>query len=402
MIGNQYNGLAQVLEVVVGVNWEFMTRRDLLALAAAAAAPGALAKPAPAAPVSIAKVPGGYQDDISSILARMFDQIGGAGRIVSNKTVTIKLNLTGSPSIRYQGKALGLTHYTHPKTVMAMVQLLDKAGARRIRLVESAWGTGGPLEEYLLDSGWNVRQLKSLSPNLVFENTNAIGSYKKYTRFTVPGGGLIFPAFDLNSAYAETDVFVSMAKLKNHATCGVTLSMKNCFGNTPASIYGDDAGLKDPNESPTKGRLEVCHHGKRQPSACSPAERDTTSSRSPEYRMPRIVADLNAARPVNLAFIDGIETIAGGEGPWIKGLSHVQPNVMLLGVNAVCTDAVATAVMGYDPRAARGTAPFENCDNSLILAESLGVGTCDLARIEVVGTPVQQVRYQFPPMKAKG
>ena len=304
-----------------------MTRRELLALAATAGPlAAAVTKPAPTAPVSIAKVT--YQDDLTPVIAKMFDQLGGLNKLVKSKTVTIKLNLTGAPSIRYQGKALGVTHYSHPKTVMSMVHLLDQAGAKRIRLVESAWGTAGPLEEYLLDSGWNVRQLKSLSSNLVFENTNAIGSYEKYARFAVPGGGYIFPAFDLNSAFHETDVFMSMAKLKNHATCGVTLSMKNCFGNTPASIYGDDAGLKDPNEAPTKGRLEVCHYGKRQPSACSPSEIDLKSSRGSDYRMPRIVAELNAARPVDIAFIDGIETLTGGEGPWVSGLNHVKPGVL--------------------------------------------------------------------------
>jgi uncharacterized protein (DUF362 family) len=320
---------------------------------------------------------------------------------VKNKTVTVKLNLTGAPSIRFQGKALGLTHYSHPKTVMTMVHLLDQAGARRIRLVESAWGTAGPLEEYLMDSGWNVRQLKSISPNLVFENTNAIGSYKKYTRFKVPGNAYIFPAFDLNTAFYETDVFMSMAKLKNHATCGVTLSMKNCFGNTPASTYGDDAGVHEPNESPTKGRVDVCHMGKRQPSASALSELDPKSSRSPEYRMPRIVAELNSARPVDIAFIDGIETVTGGEGPWVRGLNAVKPGVLLLGTNAVTTDAVATAVMGYDPRADRGTAPFEACDNHLKLAEALGVGTCDLKRIEVVGASIAEVKFQFPLVKAR-
>lgn len=376
-----------------------MTRRELLALAAAAGPLAKAAAVAPAAPVSIAKV--SYQDDLTLVMGKMFDQLGGLGRLVKNKTVTIKLNLTGAPSIRFQGKALGVTHYSHPKTVMSMVHLLDHAGAKRIRLVESAWGTAGPLEEYLLDSGWNVRQLKSLSPNLVFENTNAIGSYKKYTRFAVPAKGYIFPAFDLNGAFYETDVFMSMAKLKNHATCGVTLSMKNCFGNTPASIYGDDAGLTDPNEKPTKGRLDVCHYGKRQPSACSPAELDAKTSRSPEYRMPRIVADLNAARPVDIAFIDGIETVTGGEGPWVNGLNHVKPGVLLLGTNAVTTDAVATAVMGYDPQALRGTAPFENCDNHMKLAEALGLGTCDLKRIDVVGASIADVRFQFPLVKAR-
>jgi uncharacterized protein (DUF362 family) len=379
-----------------------MTRRELLQLAAVTplSAAAAVSKQAPTAPVSIAKVTG-YQTDLTSVISKMFDQIGGAGRLVKNKTVTIKLNLTGSPSIRFEGTALGLTHYSHPQTVMAMVALLDRAGARRIRLVESAWGTAGPLEEYLLDSGWNVRQLKSLSSNLVFENTNGIGSHKKYSRFNVPGTSYVYPGFDLNSAFYETDVFMSMAKLKNHATCGVTLSMKNCFGNTPASIYGDDAGLHEPNESPTKGRLDVCHYGKRQPSSCSPSELDAKTSRSPEYRMPRIVAELNAARPVDIAFIDGIETVTGGEGPWVRGLHAVKPGVLLLGTNAVTADSVATAVMGYDPRAERGTPPFEKCDNQLKLAEALGVGTCDLNRIEVAGASIADVRFEFPKIKTR-
>ena len=95
--------------------------------------------------MSIAKTPS-YGDDLPAVTAKMFDQLGGAGRIVRNKTVTIKVNLTGSPGLRFQGKPLGSTHYTHPKTLMAMVHILDQAGVKRIRLVESAWATSGPLK----------------------------------------------------------------------------------------------------------------------------------------------------------------------------------------------------------------------------------------------------------------
>ena len=66
--------------------------------------------------------------------------------------------------------------------------------------------------------------------------------------------------------------------------------------------------------------------------------------------MPRIVAELAVTRPVDLAIIDGVESIAGGEGPWIRGIRWVQPGVLIAGTNAVNTDTVATAVMGYDPR----------------------------------------------------
>lgn len=371
-----------------------MNRREFMALAPLLGAQSLLGKEAQTAPVSIAKCPS-YNEDIAAILGTMFDQIGGAERLVKNKTVTIKLNLTGSPGLRFQGKPLGSTHYTHPKTLGAMIYTLDRAGARRIRLVESCWATAGPLEEYMLDSGWNVRQLQSASTKLEFENTNALGKGKRYSRFKVPSGGYIFPAYDLNHAYEDTDVFMSMAKLKNHATCGVTLSMKNIFGITPASIYGDDAGQQEPNESPGKGRVSVCHIGKRAPAKSAPQELNPNSSREPEYRMPRITAELNSARPIDIAYVDGVETVAGGEGPWIRGIRWVTPGVMLLGTNAVTTDTVATAVMGYDPRADRGTAPFEKCDNTLKLAESLGIGTSDLKRIEVVGAPIASVRFPF-------
>ena len=87
-----------------------MTRRELIALLAAA--PLVRAKEAPTAPVSIARMRT-YDEDLTGTLSAMFDQIGGLGKIVNNKTVTIKVNLTGSPGLRFQGRALGLTHYTH-------------------------------------------------------------------------------------------------------------------------------------------------------------------------------------------------------------------------------------------------------------------------------------------------
>src|SRR3984893_17596088 len=226
-----------------------MTRRDLMKAIAAAplAAEMARAERSAAAPVSIARCDS-YDGDLTGTLSGMFDQLGGLGRIVKNKTVTIKVNLTGSPALKFEGKPLGLTHYTHPKMAAAMAYLLERSGARRGRFVDSAWGTGGPLEEYLLDSGWNVRLLFGAAKTVEFENTNALGNGKQYVRLKVPTGGQVFPAFDLNHAYEDTDVFMSLAKLKNHATCGVTLSMKTCFGITPASIYGDDEAAAHPNE----------------------------------------------------------------------------------------------------------------------------------------------------------
>ncbi len=370
-----------------------MTRRDFVALAAASAVARA-APQAPAAPVSIARADS-YDADLRAILSGMFDQLGGLGRIVRGKTVTVKLNLTGNPSYRFEGRPLGLTHYTHPKLALAFAQLCGDAGAQRIRFVESCAATGGPMEEYLLDSGWNVRSFVRAARAVEFENTNNLGKGKRYSRLKVPGRAYMYPAYDLNHSYEETDVFVSFAKLKNHAVCGVTLSLKNIFGMTPSSIYGDDAGEQEPNEKPEEGRSECLHVANRPIAKCAPQELNESPSHDPGYRVPRIVADLAAARPIDLAIIDGIETVTGGEGPWVRGLHSVKPGVLIAGTNPVSTDAVAMGVMGYDPRAARGTAPFRRGDNTLVLAEALGVGSTDLSRIDVRGVPIKDALFRF-------
>ena len=61
--------------------------------------------------------------------------------------------------------------------------------------------------------------------------------------------------------------------------------------------------------------------------------------------------------------------MAGGEGPWSPGARPCSPGVLIVGTNAVTVDAVGVAVMGFDPMADRGTAPFERCDSTLRLAE---------------------------------
>jgi uncharacterized protein (DUF362 family) len=76
-------------------------------------------------------------------------------------------------------------------------------------------------------------------------------------------------------------------------------------------------------------------------------------------------------------------------------MSPVHPGVLLAGLNPVNTDAVGLSVMGFDPMADRGTFPFLTSDNMLRLAEDAGLGTRDLRRIEVVGTPVNEARFDF-------
>jgi uncharacterized protein (DUF362 family) len=326
----------------------------------------------------------------------MFDQLGGLGRLVKGKTVTIKINLTGNEYTRQDHLPAGRTIWTNPHTVGGVIHLLDKAGARRIRVVEGAWAWPASLEEFLYKAGWNPRLLTGAAPRVELVNTNMpYRGSKPYTRFPVPNGGHLFPAYDLSTAYAESDVLVSMAKMKEHLTAGVTLSIKNCFGTSPTTIYGDKVPVDQPAPVPYGGRNQIGHAGSRQPPKSALPEKDPKSPRLAGYRIPRFIADLAAANPIHLALVEAVETITGAELPRPNGTKFVSPGIIMAGTNSVTTDAVALAVMGFDPMAERGAPPFESCDSTVHLAEQLGVGTRDPGQIEVVGVPIKDAVFNF-------
>lgn len=340
-----------------------------------------------------------YGPAVRPALEKCFDLLGGIGSLVKNKTVTVKLNLMGTdfrPFLRNpetgKERPVGETYMTHYDTALALATSLFAAGAKRVRFVESTQSTAA-LESTLDLADWDVKALSALG-KVEFENTRNLGLGKGYSHLRVPGGGYMFSTLDLNHSYEDTDVMVSLCKLKNHITAGVTLSMKNLFGLTPNSLYGSKAG----SEEATEGRGPL-HNPMGFEKIRLPGLKDGIRAIEPTWRVPRIIADICAARPIHLAIIDGITSMKGGEGPWCGGeakLSFTAPGVLIAGLNPVSTDAVGTAVMGYEnPRAARGVKPFDFCDNHLLLAEQAGLGTADLSRIEVRGMPIEKARYPY-------
>jgi len=371
-----------------------MNRRAFLGAAAAASiARGPARASAAGAKVSVARCRS-YGPELTPALEKMFDQLGGLGSLVKGKTVAMKVNLTGVPTTRLGYVPAEFAHWTHPAVIGATAHLLAKAGASRIRILECAWSTADPLEEVMIEAGWDPTVMLNAAQRVEMENTNWLGKAKKYSRMPVPKGGHVYPAFDLNHSYEDCDVFVSIAKMKEHATAGITLAMKNLFGIAPATIYGDGAGKDEPSPIPHGGR-QMFHSGYRQPPRSAPSEKDPNSSRQAGHRVPRIVADLVAARPIHLSIVEAVETMTHGEGPWIPGGKHVKPGIMVAGLNPVSTDAVCMALMGFDAMDDRGKAPFERCDNTLRLGEELGVGTRDMKRIEVLGTPIRELSFDF-------
>ena len=372
-----------------------LSRRDLLATGATAAAalalPGIAGGEAPASTVAIVRCRG--YADFRPQLASAFAQIGGIEKLVRGKTVAIKLNLTGNPS--HFPLTPDLPYRTDGGTVAHTVHLLARAGARRVRIIESFFPASQDLGLWAR-YGIDVSAINNLGTKVEWENVQNVGSYKQYVRLKVPWGGYMYPAYHVNRAFVDCDVYASLSKLKNHWIAGVTMSIKNNFGNTPCSLYGSDCGASG-NENPTAERGDVLHAGTTKAPSGVDAELHPGSPRDPGYRVPRIAVDQVGIRPVDLAIVDGVETVRGGEGPWLRGLERMTPGVIVVGRNPVCTDAVGMAVMSYDPNADRGSSPFLRGNNALKLAQAVGIGSAELRRIEVVGLPLEQARINFGP-----
>ena len=406
------------------------SRRDWFALSSLAAgaltikgAKADVVQP-PTSPVSVAKVVA-YDADLTAQLQLMFDQIGGIGQLVRGKTVAMKVNLSGASGTgRQVGLSAGQTSWVHPNVVGALTATFAKLGAKRVRILESTFRKryGTPLEDTLLNDGWDVKAIKSAAPIVEFEDTNGPGPAKQqYSLLKVKSRPYVFDAFCFNHSYEDCDFFVSVGKMKNHEELGVTLSMKNLFGITPELLYGmrpkpDGAVVSSVGNFSPWTRERVFHYGQVQPPEGVPQEIDQTSSRYEGWRMPRLLTDLCGARPIDLSVLDGIEAIIGGEGTGMPGTKHGKPGILVVGRNCVCTDAVGMATMGYNPRAGRHEAPFrlyknpkdhpaeqlippgeshQYADNTVMMGEAAGIGTADLTKIDLRGVPIKDAMWDY-------
>jgi uncharacterized protein (DUF362 family) len=296
----------------------------------------------------------------------LLDGLGGLDDVIrAGDRVAMKVNLTGGTHFQPpSGLSATESYLTHPEVVRALGELLRDAGARELFIVEAAYDDESyPLFGYQEVAG-------TLDATLIDLNTPH--PYDDFASIPVGGGGFIYESFFLNHILEEVDAFISVAKMKCHFNCGVTHSMKNLIGLLPVSRY----------------RLSEDHWWR---SALHGRSNDEAKT-----HLPRVILDLNRARPIHLALIDGIQTAEGGEVP--RGsFNPVAPGLLIASKDPVAADTVATAAMGFDPNVEPPTAPFLRGDNYLNLACQIGLGTNRLGEIEVVGASIDDVRHEFEP-----
>lgn len=321
------------------------------------------------APITSARVALAKAENYDRALIRdrvqtMFDQIGGLGDVVkSGDSVALKVNLTGGSGMaRRYVRAPELSYWTHPEVARAVVESLFDAGAGKVYIVEAVaddnvWALGG-MVDVAADTGASLIDLNVPQP------------YKQFTKSAAGTSPLVYDEFHCNPLMKEVDVHASLAKMKCHYLAGVTHTIKNLVGTVPARFY---------HLKPTDGHRSALHG----------------AGKAYKTRLPGVINDLLAAFPLHLGIVDGVMTTERGEGPWIKAMTPIDPGALVAGKNVVATDAVATAVQGFNPSADDYANPYNNAQNHLRIASSRGMGPYRLEDIDIVGEKLEDVVHPF-------
>jgi uncharacterized protein (DUF362 family) len=300
------------------------------------------------------------QAQVRQKIEYLFEQLGGIGDIVGpGSKVGIKINLTGGSAWAnhpmLQGVDIRECAWTHPSILQAVGEILIDLGVTPsdIYFVEALWDDACYNNYGYLD----IQQyLGTQSVNL-----NQAAPYPSFANISTGDDPFFYSSFIMNQVLSEIDTFISIPKMKHHYSAGTTQSMKNLVGSVPLQFY------QMPGNTGTRSALHQ-------------------EGGEVGYHLPRSICDLNMARPVHLAIIDGIKNAVGGEGPWNPTFTPSEYDFLLAGKNPVATDSIATLIMGLDPEAEQFELPTGlYCDNHLWLANSRGMGTNILSEIELVG-----------------
>jgi uncharacterized protein (DUF362 family) len=310
--------------------------------------------------------------DLAGVKAKvqsLFEAIGGISDVVtSSSKVAIKINLVGGSGSSYSSALKGVpitqAMWTNPIVMRAVAELLIDAGVSptNITIVEALWDTGSTAPFGATDSFGYEDARRAVGVNMI--NLSASAPYTDYADVSTGSPYHNFASFKMNRILQDVDVYISIPKLKHHYEAGLSGSLKNQIGIVPTPLYAL------PSSTGNRSALHSSDGG--------------TSI----HYLPHSVCDLNMARPVHLAIIDGIRNATGGEGVWNPTFAPAQKHVLIAGKDPVATDSIGALVMGLDCEATTFPLPKgggATCDSYLDLLHTRGAGTNLRSEINLVG-----------------
>jgi hypothetical protein len=271
------------------------------------------------------------EDEIFDVLRRTTDPLTRSWeRLEKARRIVLKFNMT-KPAQRvayFEGRRRELVDDAFARATLRLLRARTTADI--VATDTFPYGNDGVTPE-----DFNYRHiLEEFDVGFVDSN---LPPFKTYD---VPGGGCMFDRYVLSSVFDESDEFVSIAKMKNHAFMGITLTTKNLFGLPPMI--------------PPEGRTRSYYHHL--------------------IRLSYVLPDLAMITDPCLNIIEALTSQWGRE--W-GGVGRVT-NAILAGDNAVATDACGMRLMGHDPTSDWPTPPFRRDLNHILIAARRGYGTVDI------------------------
>lgn len=283
------------------------------------------------------------EDEIYDVLRRTTDPLTRSWeRLQKARRVVLKFNMT-KPRQRvayFAGRRRELVDDAFARATLRLLR--ERTTAELVATDTFPYGNGG-----VTPDNFNYRHiLEEFDVRFVDSNL------PPFTTFNVPGGGCMFDRYVLNSIFEESDEFISIAKMKNHAFMGITLTTKNLFGLPPMI--------------PPEGRTRSYYHHL--------------------IRLSYVLPDLAMITDPCLNIVEALTSQWGRE--W-DGVGRIT-NAIVAGDNSVATDACGMRLMGHDPSSDWPTPPFKRDLNHILIAARRGYGSVDIDRdidfeSEVVG-----------------
>ncbi len=275
------------------------------------------------------------EEEIYEVLKRTTDPLERSWKKLEKaRRIVLKFNMIKPPErIEYfAGRRRELVDDAVARAVLRLLR--ERTTAELVATDTYPYGNGHVTPDdfnyrYILDD-FGVRYVDSNLP--------------PFATYDVPGGGCMFDRYLLNAIFAEADEVVSIAKMKNHAFMGITLTLKNLFGLPPMI--------------PPEGRTRSYYHHL--------------------IRLSYVLPDLGM---ITKPCLNIVEALTGQWGREWGGEGRIC-NALMAGDHPVATDACGMTLMGHDPHSDWPTPPFRRDRNHLLIAAKHGFGTVDLNEID--------------------
>lgn len=275
-----------------------------------------------------------YDQGLLSRLEEGWDLANGPD--VQGRSVLIKPNLADHIA--------GRPVTTDARLIQALILLLRRRGARQVTVADGSFLRKGPLP-ILHGSGLGdvLADLNVPFVDLNHDDTLRQPVQRSFMRCA--------QHFYLPRTFLESDLVISVPKMKTHHWAGVSLSLKNMFGVVPGIKYGWPKNILHQN--------------------------GVSAS----------IAAVYASFPFDFAIVDGI-TGMEGDGPLFG--DPVPSGVLVAGQDGVAVDATCAYLMGFDPTQIQ----------HLAFMGWAGLGLADMARLDLRGANLSGLRrnYIAPPM----